>query len=513
MIRINKIRLDVDSNFFKSHHIYKIRCDKELWKRIDDVGFEASCGIKENNNVFLYILTDANKPEVRKHLEERKIPYSTISETGEVPLKLIVNSICRDEGFCTVSGANYYLGSVSFYKNEKLKKVIDIPEIWVSHDGVITVHTVRFSKWKHGTEYRVVDDKMVQEKYPDENCYQKRGIKDRKAAPLPYLDISMSGFIASRTMIIQLILSKINHKYPDIHASFEEAEDIKQFRSVSADKCTKMLDENIKNHFADGVTSDVPGFNELYNIPNTGLCRIKLIEEKEKYAPGEDEHINSLDIQHITRPTLEENQKCIARACFTELAIKQDIKGGVDSFSGNLSDEATFFIRDEDFYYVRKQGMYLEFGKFDYFSVPKWVMPEVLEAEESFIIMRDGVIGLEETDLSPMPDERFAEVMLETDGKIRNKTYRNELIGGVVDAHLYKYDGNMYYYSSIIGQGMNSKISKADTFMKLVEYKPCKDYDWILPYVCVTYINAGNRFTKYPYPFKYLREWMKAESV
>jgi len=524
--------VDVSPEFFKEYCVYKVSADKTLWNRLDDLDdFEASCGTGTKGNISLYIMSKHNQREIRDRLEAKNISFSTISATQDFPLKLLINAVCRDAGFATLSGKNYYIPPALFYKGEQLLDVVDIPEIWVSRDNVLTVHSTRFVRYdpdyhKSVPIYRYEKGRMKKVKRAEGICYVRKGIPGYKADSLAYLDSTDTGYLMSRVAIISLIVDKINGRFGGfVKVTFDSLKDVAVFRGERATKYRDMLDANIHEHFKLGADLvDVPEFSGLYGIPCNGNCKVMLVEEKDSYEEGEDVYEASLDVQHLTRPLYEKARgskrgltlKTLARACLTELAIKQDVAGSIDSFSGymnSLDDMAVFILKEEGTcHYVKKAGIYLEFGSFDTLLPPEWVPEEVLFANESLFILRNGaVIGLRDTDMTPLPSETAWSVIAEKEGKVRGQEFRNDIMGGILDAHIFEKKGRKFYYSSIIGSGMQPKIAKADKIIELIEYKAPESYEWLLPYVCVTYINAGNRFTKYPYPFKYLKEWMKVQ--
>ena len=525
-IELNRMTIDLLPAFFDSYNVYKIKANRKLWSKLDDLDFEAFCGTGSKGDVHLYILTKDNRKKVRDDLEKKGVPFDTVMETTDVPVKLLINAICRLPGYASLSGKHYCLLPVNFYKGKKLKCVVDIPEIQVSKDGVVSIHSARFVRFDPNYHdglpaYRFTGDSMVRDYHPDDMCFVRHGIPGSPAASLAYLDTTVTGYLKSRVALVRLISDKIIERFRGLLSlKFCTVDEICVFRGQRAEKYKAMLDKNIEQHFSSGIDSDIPEVYMHYNIPRGDACSIRLIEEKDAYAEGEDVYLSSLNIQHITRPLYEkatENEKLmepLIRACLTELAIKQDIDGSIDCFSGyihSLDDSAVFYYRrGARFSFVKKTGMFLKFGVFSLYDPPEWVPESVLDASEEHIVERGQcVIGLNSTDMFPITDSSAWEIISREDGRIRNAALRDDVLGAMVDAHLYECDGRKYYYSSVIGNGMKAKIAKADTLLEIVEYEPDGSYDWLLPYICVTYINAGNRFSKYPYPFKYLREWQR----
>lgn len=548
-VDVTKLRIDIKDAFFKKYCVYRIGTDRRLWNKLDLIDFAASCGKVENGHTYLYILTEENRPTVKRRLEELEVPFDVIGESRTVPAKLLVNAICRDKGFTCLAGKNFWIEPVTFYREDKQVRAVDIPEIWLSNENVISIHTSRFvmynEHYRNLPAYRYEEGRLVRDYAPDDSCYVQHGEidrrtgKQRRAKALNYLSTNDGAYYSSRAALIQLILMRLNKKFSGLlTADFEQAVEIVSFPAESQAKYKKMLDDNIRMHFSEGVWSDAKEFLEIYGIkPIKTGPRIMLVDEKEAYEEGKDEYVPSLDVQHITRPLYLQAKEEIdahsenisgegkgsknllmaqlARCCLTELAIKQDVAGGVDSFSGYLTsfrEPAVFIIKNDNFCnYVRKDGILLDFGRFDLADprYPSWAPDTLLDVKEKHIVIKDkAILGLEATGISILPDKSSGRIISEKHGKVRNKEYLEPLFGGMIGAHIYELGGEIYYYSSVVGKGMKPNINNASTLMRIVEYVPCDNYDWFLPYVAVTYINAGDRFTKYPYLFKYLEEWM-----
>lgn len=537
MTDINRILLNIDSNFFRHYSVLRIACTKQLWDRIDELKpyVAASCGIKAEKGYWLYVLTKESKARVRDVLEKVGIEFGNIKEGRELPLKLLINAVCRSDGYISVAGRNYYVSQTNFYSSDgqRLKSVVDIPEIRVDADSCISIHTVRFRKWKKSDEkaaYYYEDGNLIRTRTPrKEDCYVAGGIEGKKANPLSYLNTTESGYLKSRVSIIRSVVEKINELFQGyVFAQFDSAEDIAHFQKERITRCTENTEMMFLHAFAEtGILSDIPQVYEMYDIKQSGSAQIKLIGPKDSYgADNEDPYVPSLSVQHVTEDTyhkaLSEYQRgsktlmrSLVRACLIELAIKKDVLEKKDSLNPG-ADELCVVIRDKEnrFHYCRrKEDGELTFGSFTYFdgAKPDHIEDSIFDITESHIMIRNNIMyGIAETARMPLPAKNAFEEIKRTKGKVRNGRMRNELLGSILDVHIFKAEGKTYYYSGNIGNGMKPIVAKASTFMELVNYggRACSDLSWIFNYIGVTYINAGDRFTKYPYLFKYLREWM-----
>lgn len=537
MIELNKVKSNINESFFKQYRVYKIKCDSSLWGHMDSLldTVEASCGKKEEGVTYLYVLTKDNRAALKQALEKAQLDYYIVSETRTVPLKLLVNAVCRDENFMSIGGRNFYLSTVQFYKEDKsLRSVVDIPEIWASNEGCITIHNVRFKRYREGASgpfYRLASGKLVRTLRPDEtNCFVIGGLKGKHAGPLPILAIYEADYIGSRAAIVRTVVGKINDRFQGLlRLDFETAEDCMHIGDKTIGTYRKKVDQMIERQFQGiGVKSDIPEVYENYRVPKGDRYRIELIDAKEDYEDDEDAdpYQPRLDTQHITRETYEavvgkKEINAIVRACMVELAIKKDIHERRDSF--NTSNENLIcIVRDEKtkrFTYCEKKntgelvfGEFIEFGEH-----PDFVRERLFEVKEDYILIKgENMYGIKETEYVPLPSADLLSETIDKKGKIRNTEDRNRLIGGMLDMHLYRYQGRTFYYSASIGGGMNTKIAKASRLMEIVDYSTegtNKNFDWLFDYLGVTYINAGNRFTKHPYLFKYLKEWQTVEGT
>lgn len=122
---------------------------------------------------------------------------------------------------------------------------------------------------------------------------------------------------------------------------------------------------------------------------------------------------------------------------------------------------------------------------------------------------KDEINIIQDTSLFMMPDYSLIGQDLKT-GKIsRSKESLIKYFGGCLDIY-YKNTGvSILYSSGQIGSGMNTSIAKAAHVRKIVPYKGSnlffQDY---LETMNVTFIRNG-QLTVMPFPFKYLREYIK----
>jgi len=91
---------------------------------------------------------------------------------------------------------------------------------------------------------------------------------------------------------------------------------------------------------------------------------------------------------------------------------------------------------------------------------------------------------------------------------IRSKEGRDVYLSGVTDINFYQDQDNFSYNVGIIGNGMNSSLSKASLIYNVETIQGENIVKSILKTMSVIFVKY-NEFTVLPYPVKYLREYMK----
>lgn len=118
---------------------------------------------------------------------------------------------------------------------------------------------------------------------------------------------------------------------------------------------------------------------------------------------------------------------------------------------------------------------------------------------------------IQDTAFFMMPECSLISQNLKT-GKIsRSKDSLIKYFGGCLDIYYKNHEDYILYSSGQIGSGMNTTIAKAAHVRKILPYKGTslffQDY---LETMNVTFIRNG-QITVMPFPFKYLREYIKME--
>ena len=123
---------------------------------------------------------------------------------------------------------------------------------------------------------------------------------------------------------------------------------------------------------------------------------------------------------------------------------------------------------------------------------------------------KDEINIIQDTSLFMMPDYSLIGHDLKT-GKIsRSKDSLIKYFGGCLDIYYKSSDDCVLYSSGQIGSGMNTKVAKAAHVRKFISYKGAPlFFQNYLETMNVTFIRNG-QLTVMPFPFKYLREYMRS---
>lgn len=91
---------------------------------------------------------------------------------------------------------------------------------------------------------------------------------------------------------------------------------------------------------------------------------------------------------------------------------------------------------------------------------------------------------------------------------MRDKT-KYDLMDSNLDIHSYSENGRLFYYVGTIGDGMRTKIGRASIIREISGFQDAPIFfDEMLPLMNVDFVRYGD-LTVIPFPFKYLREWIK----
>ena len=564
MATTNRIRAEVNPAFFDNYTVYVCNAGKDTYRKIKDVqiGVVAAACIRRNENgeSMLYLLTkNATRKTVSGQLNDADISFTALKETRHVPLKLLIARACRKEGCETLYGTSCL---VPRFAKPAGKSALYIPEIGIYNE--VTARNVQTAdlfvhnrKWIHPddddhTNPRFEVDGIVirraTKETPAEKVFIKHG-KGKRAKAIRVLDFEKE-MDAPRSAILRTIINDILLIFKEtVSVSFIDAREKAVYpcggKAPSAKAMLDALDKAIGARLR-GCGLKVPAeLEEIYtlypDIERGDELEIRVIKTEEEYKKMgiRDEHINSLNVQQLTEETRDERLTASAggsapvfRKLLTELCIKRDVAEGRDilnRFVGDsyLETEPAIFISTYEADFRLQCPVYLKYGKDGDLSFgcldETLDDPDLLPFAETIknlrqpakLIIHNGcVTELRDTLTTPLAADSFRKKVMDiTGGKgtrgLRTRENRNALAGDLLNLHIYETDEGSFAYCGVVGASMDRTIKNASYFVKLVPLIGSEEnYSWLFPYMAVTYMSGGEKYSKYPYPFKYLNEWL-----
>ena len=263
--------------------------------------------------------------------------------------------------------------------------------------------------------------------------------------------------------------------------------------------------------------------------PNKNALNICIVHNAIYYGGINDPHSIKRDgysIQHITLEDFLENADFAISTIIHELIIKSDIiHGKITLFDWSklgIQENISFGLRaDEDknryfFMDIKADGSFTFkeqiLDLFEQNNYSECVNIFVDNPAACGIIKRaNGNINvISKTDMITIPEINQLNKELENNNThLRGKAKREELLSSILDIKLYDSEMSKYYFVGAIGEGMRTKIITAANIRKITPYKNSPlMFDDLLPLMNVTFVRNGN-LTVLPFPFKYLREYIK----
>jgi len=377
-----------------------------------------------------------------------------------------------------------------------------------------------------------------------------RKILGNRKTEIPFLDLSSKKRTQSRAYYLYHTLDAINQTYRNyLSASFKEqkiSEKITQIRDKQIIGKTvydlRFSRINCVNY--DLVDSDKSYFDNLVNTlmdtisPNTvsisneidsTMYNVAFIHDADYYKdhdyPDPYQSFNRQNvIQCVTKEDvgtkLDDNSKAIINSCLKELVIKDDIlhkkRISLDKWEDfNFESDWIFGIEVDGIQYfmvIHQNGSFeLEYKSDDFLSFNNKILNPLSyllsqSSSKSKTLISDGkgnINLISRTTVSTMPSKEIF-----TAEGIRSKEGRDVYLSGVTDINFYQDQDNFSYNVGIIGNGMNSSLSKASLIYNVETIQGENIVKSILKTMSVIFVKY-NEFTVLPYPVKYLREYMK----
>lgn len=374
---------------------------------------------------------------------------------------------------------------------------------------------------------------------------------------IPFLDIGKekSSFDNSKMGVAADVIKRFNEKFKNLAClDFKE---ISEYKTIGRNRSCINEAKSIKAAALDGkkiriidlVQENSTEFCKRTQQVVEDLCGIKpsigvnkskeglnicVVLQKEKYGEVEDPYSKKYDatVQHITMGGDFKNKTAQLKSVLNELVIKSDVRNekitlydwSKTEFHNDVSFGMKFELDAENekqifcFVTVHPDGS-LEFIKkdpmdlFDYDIYTKCV--EIFSGKENvcgIVMNHHGKINvIEDTDWFTIPE--IFKISEEYDKKriheFRSKQGRDEYLSGITDIKMFKKNGGVYYFTGVIGLGMQSSIANAANIRCIRPYEDSPVFfEQMLPLMNVDFVR-NERLTIRPFPFKYLQEWVR----
>ena len=383
---------------------------------------------------------------------------------------------------------------------------------------------------------------------------------DGQKTVIPFLDIkNISTFYASKAGIVQSVLAQFNKIYEGLarlslhevkeYASLcsrpaiaKKKDDAVVVHNLLSQQCVNIVDA-IKDKASEVFCSKIADILKgKYGIEadrtdkiSRNALNIRVIHNADYYDAGADKYLISKDtvIQHITMEDFTSPESAIA-VVVHDLIIKSDLQRGkislYDWTSLNFQDDVVFGSMahsvDEDHYYfmtIHPDGSFIIREVKDDFlgesAYDKYI--NMLSAGEDDGNIK-GIVGIGEDSIYIIKDvglialpnlDGIANELESGNTKLRGKSMRESLLSGCLDIRTYDEDGHTYYFVGDIGAGMQTTVGHAANIRELCTEGSGKvDIERVLPLVDVDFVRNG-QLTVVPFPFKYLREYIRSYLV
>lgn len=261
------------------------------------------------------------------------------------------------------------------------------------------------------------------------------------------------------------------------------------------------------------------------------ICVIHNAEYYEGVQDPHDKHSDGVAVQHVTLEDFADNAEFAISTVIHEVLIKNDLEVGritlFDWKELGLKEDLSFgtetkFDEETKYFFMKVHPD----GSFD-IREQEFTLFEMNEYTDCVNIFEDAktngetVKGLirdeqgriniiKDTGIITLPEGKvIKELLASGDTKLRGKERREELLSSCLDIKTYMEDGKQFYYVGTIGEGMRWKIPRAANVRCIEGYQGAAlMLDKLLPTMNVTFVHNG-QLTVLPFPFKYLREYVK----
>lgn len=410
-------------------------------------------------------------------------------------------------------------------------------------------------KFEQYPKYILESNNTLRRKLKDDTatCFIMRQTKNDKTE-IPFMEIqNLDRFDSSKMGIVANVISRFNKKYSGMcELQFEAINDyttaicsktlIKEnslaVQTALQDCKIKIIDyigDDYSKTFCEEIQEKL---KENYSIKATIGKRVSkdslnfcILHNATYYDENNDPYKKvyaDVAVQHITLEDFMGNANAAITTIIHEILIKQDIieryfslfDWNETSFKSDIAFGMRARINDVERYFfmtIKPDGTFIfEEKKLDLFNMDDYTDCINIFLDNSDVV---GIVKYSNGDINIIRDTSWFTIPeIETirselstgNTYLRGKEKRKELFSSIVDIKLFEKDDCKYYFSGIIGEGMRSNINTAANIRKIEGYKNSKvRFDDMLQLMSVTFVRNG-QLTVLPFPFKYLREYIRS---
>ncbi len=373
---------------------------------------------------------------------------------------------------------------------------------------------------------------------------------------IPFLDIqNIERFNQSKMGILTLIINTFNENFASIaninFGDVSQYESLDYTRTVANEnkntisnlltdmsiKIVDCIDDEYSKIFCDEIMQLLL---DKYDIKakcgkriDKECLNIRVIHNAAYYTNCEDEYriFDDIAVQHITFEDFCECSEFAISTVIHELLIKNDLKNkhislfdwqslkfdetidfGIEYSTENKTKYYFMSIHPDGNFDISEQTLNL-FETNQYNQCVEIFENAKINSEIIHGIIRDkdgNVNIIKDTGWFTIPEIFALKGELSSGNtKLRGKEKREELLSSCLDIKMFEANDMQYYFVGTIGNGMRWLINRAANIRRI---EPFEDSDLmlkkLLPLMNVTFVRNG-QLTITPFPFKYLREYVK----
>lgn len=260
---------------------------------------------------------------------------------------------------------------------------------------------------------------------------------------------------------------------------------------------------------------------------------IRVIHNAAFYADSEDPHrvFDNVAVQHITFEDFSECSEFAISTVIHEMLIKDDlVKQKISLFNWEalkFEDNIDFGIEVTDeqrtkyvFMTIHPDGTFnISEQTLNLFEVSKYnKCVEIFEnakinSEKIYGIIRNAsgnINVIKDTGWITIPEIHNIKAELSNGStKLRGREKRDELLSSCLDIKMFNDGNSEYYFVGTIGNGMRPLVNRAANIRRIEPFENSNlMFENLLPLMNVNFVHNG-QLTIIPFPFKYLREYIK----